>query len=665
MVDKSEEKKDDDAQRLTKFIHLPKSYTGEHIKVNDNKTVNDVVNNEGASHNSHDELIASEGIASAIPVLVQAKRETELKLLLNDAKNVCELKKHSWDIVPVLCTLINAEQNPVVLYLCDITLEKLVSLGNPKELLLELLSQTDAFIDEVKLNALLIPIQQCILQLPKKRGHSLALTLETIYIHVERMDLPNVEDVSKLEGKELILLHSSERVIRSIDMCEVMMNFLKPFVDDLEVKGKVEKSRSKHDKDILECIVFLLKILSKPLVHFDLNVYNHGVFNKMEEQHSTHNTNHFYYSDIRMTGERAVKIISSLQNNYIALFKRIELRNFRINRQKEKSKKKHADDLRDCDLDDLSDIVVEEFVPELGLACLAYLTFGEGVAMNNFPQVYVPQYHLEMNLYHVQLLLKSTELFVQQKGTLLMLGVLHTIEANTLSARCLDSGRLVPVIDLIVDLVIRSQAKELQQSTLSIIPALLKVFVFKARIRLLSYIINTFQHPGLSGYAISLLKDQIHFCLQSHEHDFSSKSILPLLQVIFVPQKVERDLLDHGDTILGALNLLRYLIMRDVETENITGIWQIIGHIQKHYLDILRRSLDMSRAHYQLDLSKMLADSNSNINPTEPMAIHVGSEPIAMPNMEEKIQILRNALNRFDLIDSLLGRVNDLIAQKK
>ena len=654
--------------RQTKYIHLPKSYKGhqsDFAELNTDLGCSD--NTEKSTSSSGSELMAVEGIASAIPVLIQAKRDTELKLLLNDVKNESELKHCCWEVVPSLCTLLHADQNPIVLHLCDITLAKLVEIGNPKEILLELLSHADAFIDDVKLNALLTPIQQCILRLPSKRGHSLALTLETLYAHVEQVELPDRGDVDKLEGKEIMLMHSTEEVMRLVDMCEVMMNFVQPFVDDLKVKISDEETRIKLDKEIIEIIIFLLKIMSKPLVHLDLNVYkrdnvkDEGVTAGMQS-----NSSSVFYSDLRMAGERAVKIIGVLYPDYISLFKRIRLRNHKINRQRIKAKKKHHNDLRDLEIEDLSDVMVEEEIPEMGLACLAFLAYGEGVAMDDHPQVYVPRHHLEINLTHAHMLLSSSEICVQHKGTLLIIGLLQKLDANTLSAVCLDDGSLLPVVDLIVELVISSQSKTLQQSTLSIIPTLLRVFIFKARLRLLSYLMNTYTHPGFIGYVVGLLKDQIHFCLQSGEMELNGKNLQPLLRKVFtLPQQVETDLLEEGDNILGVLNLLRYLIVRDPEHMNVTGIWQLMEMVQSQYLDVLRQSLNMSRAHYQLDLDKMLADPKAGLNISDTLSFNVGSEVSHMPNRDEKLALLRSALNRFDLIESLLGRVNDLISLHK
>ena len=651
------------ADRTTKFIHLPESYKVIQCEGGESGELDAAKSSQtGTQHAepSHNDLIAIEGIAAAIPILVQAKQDTELKLLLNDPKNEKALKNCCWEVLPGLCTLIHAEQNTMVLHLCDITLSKLVELGNPKELLLELLSQTDAFIDEVKLNALLTPLQQCLLKLPKKRGHSLALTLESLYAHVERMDLPDHGDVCKLEGKEFILLHSTEDMIRLIDMCEVMMNFVEPFVNNLIPKICDEKIRVEHDKEVFEIIVFLLKLLSKPLVHLDLNVYNREID---ESKNGSEIATPFYYSDLRTAAERAIKLISSLHVDHIALLNRVHLHNFRISRQKAKTKKKHSDNLRNIEPDELEDIMAEDEISELGIACLAYLTFGENVGMHDYPQIYLPTYHFQMNLKHVKTLISSTEMFIQQKGTLLMLSLLRNIDSASLLPISIDDGSLMPVIDIIVGVVINSQCKELQQSTLRVFPALLRAFVLKGRMRLLSYLINSYQHPGFSGYVIGLLKDQIHLCLQSDQLEFTSKQLSPLFLKVFDKQRVETDLLEHCDTIVGALNLLRYLIVRDSKEQNATGIWHMMITIQEQYLDVLRRSLDLSRAHYQLDLNKMLADPYADESTS--LTFNVGSDVVPMPNRAEKIQVLNNALNRFDLIDSLLGRVNDLVAQHK
>ena len=64
----------------------------------------------------------------------------------------------------------------------------------------------------------------------------------------------------------------------------------------------------------------------------------------------------------------------------------------------------------------------------------------------------------------------------------------------------------------------------------------------------------------------------------------------------------ETDLLEVSDEIMGALNFLICVMMRD--KENVSGIWDLKEHLLKEYVAPLDTGLSMSRAHYQASIAE-------------------------------------------------------------
>ena len=64
----------------------------------------------------------------------------------------------------------------------------------------------------------------------------------------------------------------------------------------------------------------------------------------------------------------------------------------------------------------------------------------------------------------------------------------------------------------------------------------------------------------------------------------------------------ETDLLEVSDEVMGALNFLICVMMRD--KENVSGIWDLKEHLLKEYVAPLDTGLSMSRAHYQASIAE-------------------------------------------------------------
>uniref|UniRef100_A0A8C0KMV3 Glomulin, FKBP associated protein n=1 Tax=Canis lupus dingo TaxID=286419 RepID=A0A8C0KMV3_CANLU len=115
--------------------------------------------------------------------------------------------------------------------------------------------------------------------------------------------------------------------------------------------------------------------------------------------------------------------------------------------------------------------------------------------------------------------------------------------------------------------------------------------------------------------------------------------------------------------IMASLNLLRYLVIKDNEKDNQTGLWTELAKIENNFLKPLHTGLNMSKAHYEAEIKN--SQENSQVQKSKDLcSVTVGGEEI--PNMppEMQLKVLHSALFTFDLIESVLARVEELIEIK-
>uniref|UniRef100_A0A4W4FFT9 Glomulin, FKBP associated protein a n=1 Tax=Electrophorus electricus TaxID=8005 RepID=A0A4W4FFT9_ELEEL len=177
--------------------------------------------------------------------------------------------------------------------------------------------------------------------------------------------------------------------------------------------------------------------------------------------------------------------------------------------------------------------------------------------------------------------------------------------------------------------------------------------------------LKTSGHAGVEGYIIKNIKNQTDFALKPGNGNewFLGKHLLPLLQqVLCLPQGPETDLLHNLDRIMESLNLLRYLLIRDKEWENETGIWTELYKIEDNYLKPLRTALNMSRAHYEAELKRNKENTTGSKSPV--CTVSLGSEKIPHMTPEMQTQVLQSALFTFDLIESVLARIEEIAEAK-
>uniref|UniRef100_UPI00358FECB4 glomulin isoform X3 n=1 Tax=Myxine glutinosa TaxID=7769 RepID=UPI00358FECB4 len=246
------------------------------------------------------------------------------------------------------------------------------------------------------------------------------------------------------------------------------------------------------------------------------------------------------------------------------------------------------------------------------LACLTYLMVVHDLVMDKFPAVYSHLYVLRTNAPFIAEMLQRSEEAIVMKG---------------LRKKGLE------VFQLFIDRL-NEEGKHI----------------------LFRYVLHKFTHGGVAGYIIQNINKQADVTLRGPEREgwFCGRRLLLLLKpVLWLAEGAETDLLEHSDRIMAALNHLRFLLIRDNLSENKSGIWKEIHKIENNFLRPIRMALKLSRAHYEAQL-------NSATRPDRVRCSAIGSRPLKIP-VEQEVQVLQSALNLFDLLESMLARVEEII----
>ena len=560
----------------------------------------------------------------------------------------------AWDLIPVVCEFLTAElentRRCVVSGAAEI-LRYLASVGNPKELLLVFLEQADTFKDDIKFCMLLPPIQTCLLRLPSKRSHSLAIALETLNAHVESLPLP---EERQFEGREKLLLDFDLCVRRATEVVPAYLEFIVPFVEEVSWLTQDHAHRAQHRRQIRELTRCLLKILSHPLAYIDLAINDDADNDETTAK-----------SGSRSCAEDTMKLLGQLQPNFVSALLSFLEENKLIEHRQSKTLSKNNGDHQEDEPDRYN---LQDTFPETGLCVFSYLAFGERICSRCLPQTYSHTYILQLCLPSISQLLDGPESLLVGKGLSFLASLLPMIRVLTLSASCMGRADITQVICALLQVMTSSKVKELCQTAVKLLGGLMHIFQRDGRHLFIHYILNTSTHNGVLGYAVTLLKNEIDesLKLKPPSKSFTGLALEKLLKLVFtLPNAEKTDLMENSERIMAALNLLRYLILRDLPTDNVTGIWDLVPNIEKTYCEPLRAGLNMSRAHYQLEIKQIKESKGRNVDPAAQGSFSVGGEDIPEPDAPQQIHMLNMAVHTFDMMESILGRVGELIQQQR
>lgn len=573
--------------------------------------------------------------------LISEKKERELKNFLRREKVRKHMIANAWDIVPDLCAAFSDERercNPSLLLPVEEIFLLLSETCIPKELLILFVEQLKDKNDAL-FQALLVPVQKCLFRITSKRGHSLALVLNSFSDYIATFPLPNQQ---ALDGKERLLLDLDENVQRIVAMLPHFLEFLSPLVVELAwkvVEKTEQKIQHRSEKEVKDLTACLIRLLNHPLAYLDLS------------HEATVISNPSAKSNSRVCAERTIRLLGQLHPDLVKTIFGVLVEN---QRAEVKARRKTFADSEDSTED-------TKTIPMLGLGTLAYLLFSENLLVEHIPYVYSKHFMFEFNLPFLLCLLQKSELLVIHKGLFLCAALLRRMTPQTWSADFLECTAFLELIKSVVFVGSSVRSSELNALALQVLVTLLKMFVTCDRVKLLHYLLTVTPRGRVTGYVITMLNNEIDDALKESRPGFFGPAMEKLLTLVFaLPNGEKTDLLDNSDRIVGALNLLRFLLLRDGPNENVTGIWNLAPLIEQRYFQVLGAGIGLSRAHYELQLKQLRESRSSN-----PMATENSKEHKSSLTKHEQIRAMQMAINTFDMMEGILGKATEQLQRRK
>ncbi|XP_064928694.1 glomulin isoform X2 [Columba livia] len=544
----------------------------------------------------------------------------QLLEVIQNEKNKVIIKNMGWNLIsPLVRCIFMYKQEDDKREHCLKILDQLAELCNPKELFLSLLEQIEQTSGEQVCQTVMLllqPLQTVLLKLQNKKAYSVGLSLAMIMNQLTPLPVPYTKQ--QIEEDKLGLCQC----------CNAVVDFAKPFVNEL-VKN-MEKSSEYNDMELKEELLkFCMKSLKYPLLTAQL---------EQLEGIEEHPFRHF--------ATEIVDILWDIKELIPLVFLRHKDRSPHWENQEfaEMEQKNSAD----------------------SLACLSYLIFVQHLGIACFPVVFSPSYLLQCNMTHIEVLLKRTEESMLSKGLDLFESCLLRMEDDSLLHQYLEFRTFINVPQDLVKVMTLCPIEHLRKKSLNILQLFIDKFDAEGKYTLFRCLLKTSNHAGVEGYIIKNIKDQIHSSLTACDNVwFTGHHLISLLDlVLMLPEGAETDLLQHSDRIMASLNLLRYLVIKDCESDNQTGVWTTLPKIERNFLKPLHVGLNMSKAHYEAEIKNKKENRKEAHSSNTVCSVTVGGEKMPAMTTEMQLQVLHSALFTFDLIESVLARVEELIEVK-
>uniref|UniRef100_A0A8C6QGB2 Glomulin n=1 Tax=Nannospalax galili TaxID=1026970 RepID=A0A8C6QGB2_NANGA len=529
----------------------------------------------------------------------------QLLEIIQEERNKIIIKSMGWNLVgPVVrCLLKNEEEDKRKNYF--LTLDILVKLCNPKELLLGLLELIEEpsgkQIAQIIL-LLLQPLQTVIQKLPNNKAYSVGLALSTLWSQLSLLPVPYSKEQIQADDYGLC------------QCCKALIEFMKPFVE--EVTDDKENKENEKLKD--ELLKFCFKSLKCPLLTAQF----------LEQSEEVEN------DPLRCFASEIIGFLSAIGHP----FPKIILNHGRKKRTWDFLEFEEEEDRQLAD----------------SMASLAYLVFVQGISIDQLPMVFSPSYLLQLNMGHIEVFLQRTEESAFSKGLELLENGLLRLEDNNLLYQYLEIKNFLTVPLELVKIMTLCPIETLRKKGLAMLQLYIDKLDSQGKYTLFRCLLNTSNHSGVEAFVIQNIKNQIHLSFKVRAYPWDWLSIYLFTCGIYI-------LINR---IMASLNLLRYLIIKDNENDNQTGLWTELGKIENNFLKPLHIGLNMSKAHYEAEIKNSLGNSQ-----VAPMCKDVCSLTVSgqeIPNMppEMQLKVLNSALFTFDLIESVLARVEELIEIK-
>lgn len=596
-----------------------------------------------------------ESFADRVDNLLISNKPLEALALVHDATNYPIIMEKSSDLIKVVVKYLtdeNLARNFELHNACEGMLMQIATVGREDSVVIELLDVI-AFIES---DNTVVSVMKAFQALLLKQSTDCTRAMEWILNGIQQyaMELPLAPNLRRcIDDDEELLLEEEDETKRIISFYIFMRHFYEPILNQVIANeppnGSHFRSNGLTKRNVLAS--FIIELYDVPLAYLDLS-------DPTLDEHKCKN-------GVTQTNLYTRQITVSLMHHLHKLIGNpLQLIGYGQRRK-----------LWPYDPDDYyvppSDVfLLDAKVSCTGLAVMFYVLFVENFNVQIIPQIYRTDYLFEMGLYYVNHLLLSSEETLNTKGIRLALKLLKNMNFELLEDDTLDldihkifTKNLIKVLD-------STQIRRNSKLGVELLVKYIDRFkTIDAKYFHIQYLLKSTSNNKIRGLLVTIYKnliahelDLIDGSLQEEMSVYCHGDVLKgmlLNRICILPNNVETDLLQYNDLIMAALNMLRFLLLRD--SNNFTQLWDYIDEIDEKYLKTLTTALECTRAHYRIERKRIIENSKSPPNCSVSI---IGSEDLQMTT-ENQLQVLAIGQNAFEIIQDVLSRLKECINTRR
>lgn len=533
---------------------------------------------------------------------------------------------------------------------CEDILKLIADEADVGEVVLELLDVIDVTHSDNTVVSILKAMQVCLLRDSDGASRPLEWCLNSIQSYVSELPL-SMELRHRLDTSETHVEDEKDQIRRIVSFYYFLFLFYEPVLDQIVTLDVTTQNIFRENEMSRRNVLasFIIQLFAEPIGFFDLSIPLDAM-----QIGPTQMNNHIQ------------DCMNSLTNHFTRLMTNpLRLIAYGERRHRWPYVLPCADEAMNA-RPTLDIFVIEEKAPFLALSIMFYVFIGENRLPANTPKIYEPIYLFEMGLYYANHLISKPDEAYRTKGIKLALKLLDNLQREELGDETLEldihrffSTNLINVLDTTR---VRKNSKagvELFQKYIN------KFKSTEAKLYHIRHLFTTTDNKKIHGFLIVIYKNIIALLL--NRIDANPRMKLPdccrgeALQYILekyaciLPDGLESDIVKNSDIIVAGLNVLRFLVIRD--KRDLTELWASIRKYEVCFLNPLRDALECSRTQFKLEEQRI----KEKKTPDLACQFLVDGEDLAAMADENRLQALQIGRNTFDLIESLLTRVQECI----
>lgn len=557
--------------------------------------------------------------ALVLPVveLLNSQRYSEALSFIREAPSAT-IFAYGWDLVLPVLTAMQKEVDLKLnenASLCKDLLEVVTSCAKQKEVLISLLEHLHLIKSSVVFRAVIQCIQKLLPNISGNRLAFLDFVLESLHNHLKSL----CAAVAKSGGDQADDDSSTEsQESRNLGDC---LNAVAKFLSDITLDHHLQE-----ESKIGECTMAVNDLILRYLLLF---LGDTAVLDLRIRSNVSHS------NVARLSALRLLSHISKRSTDLIILsFSGIATQNKGKASRTEDTEKDHP-----------------ELVPPICRAVLAWLIFVENLEQDSIPCVYTNRYIFEHSLQSMLVLLLHNSGHVVSKGVALCANLVSRLSLGEFCYMDLDNTNLIALVRCLGKVMIYCQSSAARTTALSTLVNYIKCFKHEARYILYCRMLQVEKHAGFRGLLIDCYRQDMHAALKAsiHMDAFWGTNFLEFLKILSsFSSQGQMNILDDSDCVLAVLNLIRYFaLVLPYHSQECSEENQSICEIARKYVEKVKESVDLSRAHYKVELEH---------NKEKVRGCKVQSKDSLFPSLppEQEAEVLETALTRLDLVESVI-----------